>query len=458
MHKKGIPLRPIVSCIQSLFYKLSKYLASCLKPIIGLNDFYIKDSWHFKEFIEQVEINPNFKLVSFDVTSLYTNIPIELVERIIRNKWTLICKYTKLPLKEFLRATELCLTLTYFQFKDLFYKQTFGCAMGSPISSVIAQLVLEDLEENIIKNYDHKINFYKRYVDDCITAIDETFINDFLSQLNSYHPKLQFTFEMEKNNSINFLDLTLIKKNNKILTQWYTKDVWSGRYSNFNSTQPFSHKVGVITSLIDRAIKLTSPELRPIALQKAKNTLVNNGYPSLLINKICKKRIHLSYNRVNTVKTKEQINYIKMPYIKHLSEKINHILRPHNFVIAHQNKNNFKKLFFTRLKPKQPINKISHVVYKINCKGCDGIYIGETMQLLGDRINGHKYSKNSTALKKHQNSTKHDFDFENVTILHQEQNDRARNVLEMIEVHKNKQALNDRTDIQFLNKSYNLII
>lgn len=70
--------------------------------------------------------------------------------------------------------------------------------MGSPISSVLAQLVLEDLEENTISNLNFNLKFFKRYVDDCLTIVPENKCQYVLNQFNNYHPNVKFTLEKEK--------------------------------------------------------------------------------------------------------------------------------------------------------------------------------------------------------------------------------------------------------------------
>jgi hypothetical protein len=76
-------------------------------------------------------------------------------------------------MNEFLEAVEITLKSTYFQYKDTFFKQIEGCAMGSSISSVIAQMVLEELEANVIAKINFPLPFFLRYVDDCITAVPQ---------------------------------------------------------------------------------------------------------------------------------------------------------------------------------------------------------------------------------------------------------------------------------------------
>lgn len=464
LHKPNIPLRPIVSCIQSPFYKLSKYISNILSKITGKNEYYIKDSFTFKEFIDKTTIPLNYKLISLDVISLYTNIPIEIVAKILKERWDMLKIHTTLPYKEFVECVNLALKNSYCQYKNEFYQQVDGCAMGSPISSTIAQIVMEYLEENVLQKLNYNIVFFKRYVDDCLLAIPEDKITQILNDFNNFHPKLQFTSEVEKNNQINFLDLTIIrsKNDNTLKTKWYTKDTWSGRYLSFNSHHPNSQKYSVIIGLTDRAIALTSPQYRPEILKKVRKTLITNHFPEKLINKIFKKRTQLYYNKNKKINQKtestEPKTYIAVPYIVGLSEKIKYILNKFNIVVCDKSFNLLNK-FFTPLKSPIPIKKRSNVIYSIPCLSCPLKYIGMTTQYLENRINGHKYTKNaSTALHKHEDKEKHEFDFSNTKILNKDSNYNKLVFKEMIHIKKDKNIVNDKKDIQNLSQIYYSLI
>lgn len=458
LHKANIPLRPIVSSIQSPFYNLSKYLSNCISNITGKNDYYIKDSFSFKEFIDNVSIPNHYKLVSLDVISLYTNIPIELVTKIIEEKWIQLKNYTTLSKNEFIEGLNLTLSNNYFQFQDNFYLQIDGCAMGSPISSTIAQLVMEHLEETVLRQLTTPRLFFKRYVDDCLTAIPENAIAEVLNKFNSFHQKLQFTSEAEQNGRINFLDLTLIRnQNNKIDTSWYTKPTWSGRYLNYNSNHAPNQKHSVIIGLADRAIQLTTPKYRPEALNKVRNILKNNNFPQKLTNKIIKQRIFKYYNNRTTkpiITNNTSKKYIAIPYVNSLSEKIKHILNKHNIITCHKGYNLINQVF-TPLKSKTPKKKKSNVVYSIKCSNCPKTYIGMTTQSLNNRLNGHKYQKSaSTALNKHESETKHTFDYENTRILNHDKNYQKLAIKEMIHIKKEPNSVNSRRDIESLSAIY----
>lgn len=106
--------------------------------------------------------------------------------------------------------------------------------MGSPISSTIAQVVLEELKNNAVSKLGYTLYFYKRYVGDYVLCIPKDKLLPKPTDLNSYHPNLQFTFEVEQYKSINFADLSLrCDLQGNIETNWFTKSVWSERYLNF---------------------------------------------------------------------------------------------------------------------------------------------------------------------------------------------------------------------------------
>lgn len=460
LHKNGIPLRPIVSCIQSPYENLSKFLKNILQNIINKNKYYIKDSVDLKTKIKNIPIPNNYTLVSLDVVSLYTNVPVELAKDIIRKKWDEIKKYTDIPLTDFLEAIELTLRSTYFMYGRKFYKQIEGCAMGASISSVIAQIVMEHLEETVLNNLTIPIPFFFRYVDDCITALPNDKYNDILNNFNSFHPKLQFTLELEKNNQLCFLDLLLYHDNNYLQTEWYTKETWSSRYLSYNSQHPISQKKSVVIGLADRAIKLSDPKYREHAINKAKEALRKNKYPEHLICNIFKKRIHKFYNE-NTPKShpsNKSKQYLSLPYISGLSESLKHTFKQHNVTIADKG-HNLLQNSFSKLKSKIPKDKKSCVVYEVPCKDCDSVYIGQTSQYLKNRLNGHKYDKkNKTALTNHSSQNNHCFNFDKTKILRTENNSKKREFYEMIEIQRNPNSINLKTDTKKLSKIYHNLI
>ena len=66
--------------------------------------------------------------------------------------------------------------------------------MGSPISPIIADIIMQDLEENCLSNFDFTIPLYFRNVDDTLILILSNKIEIVTSVFNSYHDRLKFTY------------------------------------------------------------------------------------------------------------------------------------------------------------------------------------------------------------------------------------------------------------------------
>ena len=73
----------------------------------------------------------------------------------------------------------LCLTSTYFQYNGKHYKQLHGTGMNSPVSVVVAETVMQNIEEQALATYTRTIPLSLRYVDDTFTAVHKDGIDDF---------------------------------------------------------------------------------------------------------------------------------------------------------------------------------------------------------------------------------------------------------------------------------------
>ena len=133
-------------------------------------------------------------------------------------------------------------------------------------------------------------------MDDIITCINLEDLQTLLDTFNSFHNRLQFTYEIEEDSCLNFLGTLVIRANNKLIINWCHKPSSSGRYINFFSAHPMQHKVGLIKGLIDRAVLLADPECRPANLLLVKDTLKRNGYPGEMISAIIRERIFEIYH------------------------------------------------------------------------------------------------------------------------------------------------------------------
>lgn len=163
IHKTGIPFRIIVSTIDSPLYPFASFLQSLISSSIPKAKSHIENSFQLVERLQGLRIDKNrYTLISLDVISLFTNTPIEIAIESITRRWELISQHCVIPKTEFIKALEFILKSTIFKFNDTIFEQKFATPKGSPLSPIIADLVLRDLEEEAIKP------FYYRYVDDTV--------------------------------------------------------------------------------------------------------------------------------------------------------------------------------------------------------------------------------------------------------------------------------------------------
>jgi len=95
--------------------------------------------------------------------------------------------------------------------------------MGSPLSPIIADLVMEDLEKSVLDTINVDIQFYYRYVDDIIMALPNNKVDLIVDSFNEQHERLKFTVEFKDDHVINFLDLSIKTINNIIFINGFRK-------------------------------------------------------------------------------------------------------------------------------------------------------------------------------------------------------------------------------------------
>ena len=123
-----------------------------------------------------VKLKEDDMFVSHDVVSLFTNTPIHQSIEIINNKLKkdkTLKKRTLLSPEDIVELLEFVLTTTYFMFRGQVYQQKYGTAMGSPVSPIVANLFMEDLEQRAMESASEELRptLWKCYVDDTLEVI-----------------------------------------------------------------------------------------------------------------------------------------------------------------------------------------------------------------------------------------------------------------------------------------------
>ena len=109
-------------------------------------------------------------MASFDVTSLFTNIPVDETIEIISNHIFANCKYFEgFNRPQFIQLLSLSVKNCHFTFNGWIYQHIDGVAMGSPLGPLFANIFMSFHKKSWFYNCPSllKTLLYRRYVDDC---------------------------------------------------------------------------------------------------------------------------------------------------------------------------------------------------------------------------------------------------------------------------------------------------
>ena len=221
-----------------------------------------RNSQQFAQFITTQNVPDSEVLVSFDVVSLFTHVPTSRAIQVTRDRLIYdpsLPDRTSLTVDDICSLLQLYLEATYLAFEGKVYRQIHGTAMGSPVSVVVANLVMEDVEQEALSTFHTPPRFWRRYVDDKCTALPSNLVDSFHDHLNSIDPCIQFTIERESDGQLPFLDILLNREEDgSISTSVYRKATHTDQYLCFHSHHPAAHKRAVVRTLMCRAEALSS--------------------------------------------------------------------------------------------------------------------------------------------------------------------------------------------------------
>jgi len=201
--------------------------------------------------------------------------------------------------------------------------------MGSPVSAVIANMVMEDVETLALNTFTSDPKLWKRYVDDTFVLLKQDKLTDFFNHIKAGENSINFTMEKEKNGPIPFLDTLITRlEHGQLNTNGYRKPTHTVKYLHFRSEHPLAHKCAVLNTLVHRADKLCGQESeRKTEIDLVRSTLKQNGYQDTLL-----------YRKKSANATKNQEHEIRglaiLLYLQGLTDKIKLCLTTHKIQVT----------------------------------------------------------------------------------------------------------------------------
>ena len=429
VHKQDIPMRPVLSMPGSAYHKVGCQVAKWLSIVpecnINTSTKTVRDS------IKDIQIEDDEELVSFDVCSLYTNVPVKEAIDVCTD---LLFKQCIMPIdrETFKTLAEIASCNVILSTHDGFYQQIDGLAMGSPPAPHLANGWLSTFDSAI----QGSSSLYSRYMDDVFKKEKSVKVEDKLDEINTLHPSLTFTCEREKEGKLSHLDMEVIRKNKSLESTWYRKPTDTGLILNYHSLAPKRYKRSIVSGFVHRIHRSCSNiQLFEESLEKAKKTLEMNQYPPQFYEPI----ISETLEKIRKEEEKDQ-NDVSTSSEEDTSLDIedNSIIDPN--ACQHQIDDKDKFLLFVQYRGKtseeyaSALHRInapcrivftlrklstvlpsrkpsvetmirSNVVYKITCPQCKLCYVGQTCRQLQCRFREHASNKGPVKTHFHECNT-----------------------------------------------------
>ena len=309
VHKCPLVGRPIVASTNYLTTPASRFIDCTLSPCLPSLPSYIKDSSDLIRQLSCLNVPPECFLVTADVSSLYTNIPIKdcltAIDLFCRSKG---CEFTALVTE----LSRFVLNNNYFEADGVLYHQQWGMAMGTPMAVSAAVIYLARLEEPLLTS-SHLI-FYKRYIDDIFFIWSGTLseLDSFLLKLNNLAPTIKLSWDISKERAV-FLDMVIFKDQDvpaKLVTKPFQKPLNRYLYIPFNSYHPSHSKRSFIKAELIRYVRLSSKLSDFLAIKnKFFNRLRNRGYPKWFLSDVFSEvRFDLRWDYLSEKKEKTKVS------------------------------------------------------------------------------------------------------------------------------------------------------
>ncbi|XP_067129075.1 uncharacterized protein [Centruroides vittatus] len=440
-HKPGYQIRPVIEKCGSPTFAIEKQLVKFIRPKIQEYPYAIQNAVQLVEKLNNITLKDKEYMTVMDFKSLFPSIRLppcfcELRDFLFAN----IDNATKYHSSILELANLICYT-SFFEFEDETYLQERGVPMGSPMSSILCELVLRRLENKVIPFFQHQIILYARYVDDVfILWKNNSSALQFLQEINKNPYGLTLALDQESASNVNFLDLSITCKEGQIWTDVYRKPSYQPIIIPKNSFDPMNFKYAAFHAWIKRAhTHCTSVIDTYKELDYIRTTALQHGYRSKEIDGLIDK-FRKAKNR--QLPPMNQGRKVILNYFPFLHTMIKKVARNNNMKVLYRRNPTVYRLL--RNDKKKENQSFKTGVYSIPLKdrrfNTDLVYVGATMRHLKQRLKEHRYSINKSldstvlaAFAKHQDVDVH---WDKASIIRATTNKQMLKHLEKLEIYK----------------------
>lgn len=310
-----LKFRPIVAGPASPTHRISKFIDILLRPFLPHIESYLKDNTDFLQKLPRIVAEETI-LVTFDVVSLYSNIPHDLGMKALKF-WLEKYKekiHNRFSSEFILKSATFILENNTFQFNGQNYKQISGTAMGTPFAPTYANLTMGYLENHILHsklieefgpedtNMIEK-HFY-RYLDDCWVTwfLGIQKLDIFTNLLNNMNPNIKFTMSTSTK-QLPFLDILVLKDGRNLKCDLFSKVTDTKRYVPFSSNHPRHIKTNIPFNLARRIRKIVDdPVTETTRYEELFKDLRYQQYPAEIIKEGIRRAKLLTKDTLRTIR------------------------------------------------------------------------------------------------------------------------------------------------------------
>ena len=274
--------------------------------------------------------------------------------------------------------------------------------MGSPLGPALANAFLAHHETVWLEECPLSFApiFFARYVDDIFLLIRS---NDHITKLAEYfsskHPNIRFTFELEKDNTLPFLDVNIFRDASKFSTSVHRKMTFSGVYTHFRSFMLDTYKRGLVSTLLYRSYMINSSYISlHDEIEKLKIIFSKNGYPTKFVDRCISVFFNKLFEKKEIFHTVPKLDLmVVLPFLGSTSWKVkNELIKTFKNNVPFCSlkivfKSGKRLSSFFPFKDRFPESLMSGVIYQYTCAKCKLSYVGCTKRFWETRLQEHTH-------------------------------------------------------------------